>query len=275
MFNAEIKTASVILGLNRHIVGLRFIDFKKEFIDLNVPAAPHSGNFCLHIRNSMDGRHYKCKAEEVACDYARYALGLSRCNSQIREGRSYYYCGLYESRVVAKDIMRAMQYIEHDIYGIEVGPLQDMDTADIVIIADYAETIMHIMQGYAYKYGSPKNLCFYGNQAMCSDLVAKPYASNDINVSLMCNGTRRCGRFDKGEIAVAFPINMFCNIVDGVVKTANAIYSLCEKQRITSKLEHDGNCQLILDPNYVYGLGLKKYDRYIDDILAQDPDNEL
>ncbi len=35
-----------------------------------------------------------------------------------------------------------------------------MEDADMVMLADYAEVIMRVMQGYAYKYGNPENLSF-------------------------------------------------------------------------------------------------------------------
>ena len=51
------------------------------------------------------------------------------------------------------------------------------------------------------------------------------FSSNDINLSLMCKGTRKSGRFDKGEISVAFPIHMFDSIVEGIISTVNPVHT--------------------------------------------------
>jgi len=237
MKNENVKKATVVLNLQKKIIGVKFIDFKKDFDNLNIPAPLKKGPICFLAREAMDGKMFKAVEENITCAYSKYALGLSKPDNKVLEGRSYQYCGLYETNAIAKEIVANMKYISHEIYGIVMGPLELMDDADVVIIADYAETIMRVMEGYSYKLGNPKNLNFFGNQAMCSDLVSKPYTNNDINVSLMCKGTRANGRFEKGELAVAFPIGMFDSIVDGIINIINPILNSKEKKRILNELK--------------------------------------
>lgn len=266
MKNTNITRANIALNLSKNITGVNFIDFKEDFDTINLPSPKVRGPLCYHVRQGMDGEHFKLKEEDITCDYARYALGLSEPDNTIIQGRSYDYCGLYESKSIAKEIVASMKYIGQNIYGIEIGPLKSMANADIVIIADYAETIMRIMQGYAYKYGAPKNLCFYGNQAMCSDMVSKPFTTNDINISLMCKGMRKSGRFDKGELSAAFPINMFDNIVEGIIETINPVHYPNDKSRIINSLENSKDLGIEINEDYNYGLGLNEYDQKIRDI---------
>ncbi len=267
MKNTNVMRATIALNLNRNIVGVRFIDFKEDFNITNLPSPKARGPLCYHIRNAMDGEHFKLREDDISCDYAKYALGLSKPDNTIIQGRSYAYCGLYESNAIAKEIVTGMKYINQKIYGVEIGPLKLMDNADIVIIADYAETIMRIIQGYAFKYGIPKNLCFYGNQAMCSDMVSKPFNNNDINISLMCKGTRKSGRYDKGELSVAFPISMYDNIVEGIVMTINPVQYPNDKNRILNSLGNSDELGINIDINYNYGLGLKEYDEKVKGIV--------
>ena len=269
MKEANVKRAMAALGLEHRIVGLKFLDFKEDYEAKDLPGPEKFGPLCYQVRTAMDGRHFKCKEEDVSCDYARYAIGLTKPDPTIVWGRSYHHCGLYETNAIAREITAAMKFIDQEIYGIEIGPLETMDDADVVIIAAYAETVMRIMKSYAYKYGEPKHLCFYGNQAMCSDMVAKPYTNNDINVSLMCKGMRSRGRFDRGELSVAFPINMFDNIVDGIVKTINPVNTLVEKRAIIERLESPEEMGIEFDMNYAYGLGLKEYDGRVCEIRAK------
>ncbi len=266
MKNENVKKATIALNLQRDIIGIKFIDFKEDFDNLSLRVPLKNGPLCYHAREAMDGKIYKAVENNLTCDYSRYALGLSKPDNTILEGRSYQYCGLCETNSVAKDIVKSMKYINHEIYGIVIGPLKMMDDADIVIIADYAETIMRIMQGYAYKFGNPKNLSFFGNQAMCADLVSKPYSNNDINISLMCKGARANGRFDKGELGVAVPIGMFDSLVDGIVKTVNPVLNSIDKKRILDELDNENDLGIKIDIGYNYGLGLKEYDNKVREI---------
>lgn len=259
MKNENVKRATIALNLQKNIIGVKFIDFKKDFDNLNLPAPLKNGPICFLAREAMDGKIFKVVEKNITCDYSKYALGLSRPDNRILEGRSYQYCGLYETNSIAKQIVASMKYISHELYGIAMGPLELMDDADVVIIADYAETIMRIMQGYAYKFGNPKNLSFFGNQAMCADLISKPYSNNDINISLMCKGTRANGRFEKGELGVAFPIGMFDSIVDGIVKIINPILNSNDKKRILSELDNIDDLGIEIDMDYNYVLKLKEY----------------
>lgn len=262
MKSQNIKKATILLNLQRNIIGVKFVDFQHEFDALELPTPAKNGPLCYLLREAMEGNMFKAADGNVTCEYARYALGISKPDITISEGRSYHYSGLYESKGVAREIVSSMKYLSHEIYGIVVGPLELMEDADIVIMVDYAETIMRVMQGYAYKFGSPKNLNFFGNQAACGDLVSKPYSNNDINVSLMCRGMRANGRFEKGEIGVAVPIGIFDALVEGVVATANPVSSPTEKKRIVSALDND-DISIEFDMHYNYGIGLKEYDERV------------
>lgn len=263
MKNQSIKKLEIALGLEKEVVGIKFIDYKNEFDNLDLSILEKKGPFCYLVRHGMDGNIFKANSDTITCDYARYALGVTKPDQRIRSGRSYTHCGLYESNAISKDIVDSMKYNEEDLYGVIIGPLRLMEDADIVIIADYGETIMRVMQGYAYNYGNPKNLSFFGNQAMCADLVSKPYSNNDINISLMCRGARANGRFDKGEIGVGLPINMFDKLADGIVKTINPVNNPKEKEAILKRARNNKDLIGDIDKKYNYGKGLIEYDEII------------
>lgn len=262
MKSQNIKRASTVLNLQKNIIGLKFVDLKSEFEASELQAPKKNGPLCYHLREALDGNIFKVADDNLTCEYAKYALGFDEPDKTILEGRSYEYCGLYESKGIARQIVSSMKYLDHEIYGIEVGPLELMDDSDIVIIIDFAETIMRVVQGYAYKLGTPDNLNFFGNQAACADLVSKPYDNNDINVSLMCRGMRANGRFEKGEMAAAFPINMFDTVVEGIVATVNPVSNQKEKKRILNELGSQ-DLGTELDMNYSYVMGLKEYDEKV------------
>jgi uncharacterized protein (DUF169 family) len=239
MKNINVWKMATALGLRHRIIGVRFLDFQENYDNCTVAPALRKGPYCYQVRQALDGNHFKVDKNLVACDYARAAIGLEKPDISMREGRSFDYCGLAETRSIGKSIADAMLYIEQDIYGIELGPLEEMQSADIVIMVGSAQAVMRIFQGYAYKYGAPQNLSFYSNQAMCSDMTSKVFHTNDINMSLMCNGTRRYGRFDDGELAVSLPINMFDTLTEGIIETINAVQSVPEKKKLLETLEHN------------------------------------
>lgn len=263
MKNRNVERARIALNLDHHIIGVKFVDFKEDYDHLDIQSSPKRGTICSLSRQAMDGLLFKAIRSDVACDYGSYATGLEKADPTILEGRSFEFCGLSETAAVAKDIASSMKYVPLEVYGIVMGPLELMDSADVVIIAAYAETVMRIVQGYAYKYGSPKNLSFYGNQAVCSDLISKPYSNNDLNLSLMCKGARAYGRFDKGEMGVGIPIGMFDTLVDGIVETINPVSNAKEKNRILEELENPDDLGVTIDTQYTYGKGLIEYDERV------------
>ncbi|WP_462325216.1 DUF169 domain-containing protein [Desulfoplanes sp.] len=296
MKNINVWRMITALDLQHKIAGVHFLDFQEDYDNCTARSAAQKGPYCYHVRQALDGKHFKVDKDLVTCDYARPALGLEKPDISMREGRSFDYCGLAESRTIGKSIADAMMYIDQDICGVELGPLEEMEHADLVIMVDYAHTIMRIMQAYTYKYGPPQHLSFYANQAMCSDMTSKVFHTNDINLSLMCNGTRRYGKYDKGELAVALPINMFDPLADGVIATLNAVQSGPEKKRIAERLKHTDKpeCRahssaarvattndapdhtgtsgtknslgLEINTHYNYGKGLLEYDNHVLDL---------
>ena len=76
----------------------------------------------------------------------------------------------------------------------------------------------------------------------------------------MCRGTRNNGRFNKGELSVAFPEHMFDNIVEGIIQTINPVHSPKDKKRIAEMLETPEQLGIVLNEKYNYGMGLKEYD---------------
>ena len=179
------------------------------------------------------------------------------------KGQSLEFCGLSETASIGKEMIKSMKYMTSKLYGFVMGPLEAMTDADILVIISDSETSMRMMQGYAYKFGNPKNLSFFGNQALCADLISKPFKNKDVNISLLCKGARNYGQFESSELGLSVPIGMFDDFLEGIIKTINPVSSLKEKQRILNALEDPKALGIDIDLNYNYGLGLKEFDQKI------------
>ncbi|KNF08395.1 hypothetical protein CLPU_7c00230 [Gottschalkia purinilytica] len=114
------------------------------------------------------------------------------------------YNSLCNSKLVQKDIT----YINHEIYGLEIRPLKDfIEKPDIVIMITNPYQSMRIIQGYTYQLGVHKNIKIAGNQVFCSECTATPYESNDLNISMLCSGTRYFAKWDNNEMTIGIPYN--------------------------------------------------------------------
>ena len=76
---------------------------------------------------------------------------------------------------------------------------------DVVQIISNPYNYMRIVQGYAYYNGEPKSISILGNQAVCHKCTACPYVLKDINISLICIGTRHRAGLRDEDMLVGIP----------------------------------------------------------------------
>lgn len=258
--NNAFKYLHLILNLERNVAAARFIEFKSEYDKLDVPEM--KGSICLLCRRGLEGKHLKADEKHILCSYGGFALGITKPDITISSGQSYAACGLYNSKSVSRSIVESVHYLEQDVYGIEIAPLTELDNADLVFIVCNTRQAMRIMQGYAYYYGAPKNISFIGNQAMCGDIISKPFYNNDINLTLFCKGARKYGAFTEGEIGISMPREMFNNVAHGVFMTINPVEFPKEKVAISERLKEAGiECEF--DMKDSYGERLDNYDNMV------------
>jgi uncharacterized protein (DUF169 family) len=260
----KVKRITKALGLDRQIIGIKFITFRQEYETLELPAVKGKVMFCYMANKAMAGEHFKVCADNFFCNASAYALGVVEPSIHVSSGRTYYSTTLYESRAIAREAVNSMCYLRHQVYGAELGPLADMPEADTVIIMGSAFQIMRVMQGYAYKFGVPKHLCSIGNQAMCSDLVAKPFYHNDINFSFLCKGARMYTKAGEGELGVGFPVNMLDGIAEGIIMTVNPVNHKPEKEAILNRLDSPDELGIEIDFEAGYGKSAAEYEAYVD-----------
>jgi uncharacterized protein (DUF169 family) len=169
------------------------------------------------VRLATQGNTVKASGDNLACLAGARALGLREIDEYHRSGQNGKKPGLYHDLATAKQARDGMSYCDHQAFGILVKPLEEYDSEpDVVIIVSNPYNIMRIVQGYSYYSGIQSAFKMTGNQAICSESTAYPYLSNDINVSLLCIGTRHKAGWNDHELAVGFPISLFHKIVDGI-----------------------------------------------------------
>jgi uncharacterized protein (DUF169 family) len=237
MFAKNVKILENALLLDNTPVGIRFLNSTNEYDELPVEKLQAKINFCYMVRRAIRGKHFKAAAGDFRCVNALYALGLVKPGSCITSGEVLSICGLYENLEVAKAVIDNMRYPKKQIFGIEIGPLREMELADVIIIVADTYQTMRIFQGYTYSHGPADNLLSMGNQAMCSDLVAKPLYNNDINVSFFCRGARIFGQCSRGELGIGMPADLFDSVVNGVIQTLTPVETDKIKYQILQRLD--------------------------------------
>ncbi|HWP97912.1 MAG TPA: DUF169 domain-containing protein [Syntrophomonadaceae bacterium] len=245
------------LDLERKIVGVKFLFNKEDYENADASTVKNKINYCVMVKSAMSGRAVKATGDDLACIAGARATGLKEIDDYHKSGQNGKRLGLYHDMATAKSVRDGMSYCDHNAYGIMVKPLNEFNREpDVVIIVTNPYNTMRIVQAYSYYYGIQVNYKMTGNQAICSESTAYPYLNNDINVSMLCIGTRYRAGWQDNELAVAFPFNRFNKITEGLMETINIMDNNQKKEIIERKL-HENN---------VYDFKIKYNHNYYNDI---------
>lgn len=122
----------------------------------------------MMVKHAMEGNHFKAALEHFACRCAIEALGLEEEMEGVESGQRYYSLKLYESRAVAKAVTRDISRIKQKIYGIEIGPLEELEDADVVMLMVNAYQLMRVVQGIHISGEFQRTCIWHGkSRSMC------------------------------------------------------------------------------------------------------------
>lgn len=255
MFQLLTKKLYASLNLDRHIVGVKFLRSENEFQAEEAMIPSKKMNYCLMVASASNGHGIKARKENFLCQSGPRVLGIDPTDLKNAKGENWARLGLYSTPEISKEVREQLSYSQEDIYGVMVKPLEQYnEIPDVVLIITIPYNVMRIVQGYAYHYGIPKNINMIGNQALCLECSARPYCSDDLNVSVLCIGTRHRTGWKNEEMAVGIPKSKFENIVDGIYNTINSMESNSNKKIIEDKLRKEGILDFEIRYDYNYYL---------------------
>lgn len=260
----NILKLNTYLDLKRQVVGVKFIFTEEEYNKSEGKNLEHKMAYCTMVRNGMRGDKIKARLENFACLSAAKALGLMDVNHEDKSGKGRVDIGTYKNLTIGRSVSKDMVYCKHKLYGISIMPLKEFkEEPDVVIIVTEPFNMMRISQGYAYNNGQIKNIKLVGMQAICQECTSYPFESNDINISLLCAGTRLLAQWEESELAMGIPFYKLSEIVDGIEKTINPIERNKNKRKIAQKIKENNlqnAVEVIYNKNYDDGLykGLEK-----------------
>lgn len=230
--------ASLKYESNRHLVGVQFLFDKNEYDQIDIPEATHQLFFCMMIKIATSGKSLKVTKKHMYCTAAAQILGFSTIDEDVLSGETPYKRNMYCSLDVSKSISEQTPYLKHKIYGMIVQPLELFKTEPhIVVSISNPYTAMRIIQSYSYKFGFAQNIKFAGMGGLCTELVARSYYNNDINVSLLCSNSRFSTAWNDDEMGVSMPYSMFLDVIDGVLETLNLFEPDNKKAEIIARAQ--------------------------------------
>lgn len=238
------------LDLSRKAVGVKLIKTEAEFqtIDGVFPQKPI--RYCQMVKGASAGHSIKANAGSFSCQSGPRVLGINPADEKNAHGENWAGLGLYSSRELSAQVREGLSYSQNPMYGVLVQPLEKYETApDVIVIVANPYNLMRITQGYAYSYGMPGNINMLGNQAVCLECSARPFVTQDMNISLLCIGTRHLAGWGKDEMAAGIPASKFSGVVDGIYQTINIMEDDEGKKRIAKNFAEYG---ISFDMKYQY-----------------------
>ncbi len=228
----------------REFVGIRFLFSEEEFNNATAVELKKPIYFCQMVRAATRGNAVKAAAEAHRCPAAIRCLGIIEPGEFHRSGCRAFGNQLYHDLNTAKYSRDRQTLCDHKAYGVMVKPLTQFDETEpppqVIQIITNPYHAMRVIQGYTYFYGIYPNFKMSGLQAICSESTAYPYMSNEINVSMLCGGTRMFAKWDDSEVDVSIPYSKFPLTVEGTLRTMNLEDPDCKKAVARAKLKKNG-----------------------------------
>ena len=239
-----------LVKLTRGIVGVKLVHSEEEFCRFNGIDLLHPLSFCVAVKCASLGHSIKLKRQMGGCKGSNRALGLCECGPEYKSGDNGCRLGLYGSKEIASNVACAMPICSDDTYGVIIKPLGLFEEKpDVVLMFSNPREGMRMMQGYTYVYGVADHINISGNQAVCVEATVTPMKTNQINVSLLCSGTRYHAGWSDNELLAGLPADKLEGFIQGLKGTVNAIEMDDRKKEIEESLRQI-NC---LDFKINYG----------------------
>lgn len=255
-----VKKLSNALGLNRHTVGVRFLSSVEEYDACSAQAIKHKLPYCVMVKSASAGHRIKAKAENMGCSGGSRALGMDAVSESYTSGEDYSGFGIFHDRSVAKKVVHHISIRQETPYGVELSALDLMEEdPDLVIQITVPYNAMRLVQGYTYFYGTYANFKIGGLQAICSESTAYPFESGDINITMMCAGTRYICNWGRDELAVSMPYEKFEKTIDGLLLTIDPLERDGDKQRIERNFKKADLLELDLHYGQNYDTGYYEF----------------
>lgn len=159
-------------------------------------------------KDFTDGTVYAC-ASAGRADFALFGSGDT---------------GRYDSTETARRAMSDMIAIQPATTQAVFLFALDFDDEDVepdvVVLSVRPVELTRIIQAYQFHTGKRVNASMGGLRVVNSDLIVRPYLTQEMNVSTFCLGARLIAEFDADLMGIGMPFSVFKDIVQGMEDSA-------------------------------------------------------
>jgi uncharacterized protein (DUF169 family) len=128
--------------------------------------------------------------------------------------------GRYDSTETAKRAMGDMMAIQPATTQAVFLFALDFDDEnvqpDVVVLSVRPVELTRIIQAYQFHTGKRVNASMGGLRVVNSDLIVRPYLTQELNVSTFCLGARLIAEFEADRMGIGMPFGIFKDIVQGM-----------------------------------------------------------
>lgn len=128
--------------------------------------------------------------------------------------------GRYDSTETAQRAMSDMVAIQPPttqavfLYSLE---FEDADVEpDVVVMSVRPVELTRIIQAYQFHTGKRVNASMGGLRVVNSDLIVRPYLTQEMNVSTYCLGARLIAEFEADKLGVGMPYATWKEVINGM-----------------------------------------------------------
>lgn len=128
--------------------------------------------------------------------------------------------GRYDSAATARRAMADMIAIQPATTQAVFFYALDFDDADVepdvVVMSVRPVELTRIIQAYQFHSGKRVNASMGGLRVVNSDLIVRPYLTQEMNVSTFCLGARLIAEFEADRLGVGMPFAVWKDVVQGM-----------------------------------------------------------
>jgi uncharacterized protein (DUF169 family) len=132
--------------------------------------------------------------------------------------------GRYDSTETAQRAMSDMTAIQPAttqavfLYALD---FEDADVEpDVVVLSVRPVELARIIQAYQFHTGKRVNASMGGLRVVNSDLIVRPYLTQEMNISTYCLGARLIAEFEADRMGIGMPFGIYKDIVQGMEDSA-------------------------------------------------------
>jgi uncharacterized protein (DUF169 family) len=90
---------------------------------------------------------------------------------------------------------------------------------DVLVLSVRPVELTRIIQAHQYLTGQPTDATMGALRVVCSDLIARPFVSQQINIATYCLGARLIAKYEADRLGLGIPFEVFKDIVVGMKRS--------------------------------------------------------